>query len=77
MRLQIIEATAAKDDLYEKLCDTQMQLMDRTNEKERLEHQVCNRDKVKVSTRVRVRVVQQLCVCLAESAGRYVEDDCG
>jgi hypothetical protein len=54
-----------------------MQLMDRTSEKERLEQQVCNRDKVKVSIRVRVRVIQQLRVCLAESARRYVEDDCG
>jgi hypothetical protein len=55
-----------------------MQLMDRTSEKERLEHQVCNRDKVKVSIWVRVRVVTAVVrVCLAESAGRYVEDDCG
>jgi phage shock protein A len=47
IKSELAEATAAKEDLYEQLCDTQMQLLDRTGEKERLEHQV--NDAVKYS----------------------------
>lgn len=40
IKSELAEATAAKEELYEQLCDTQMQLLDRAGEKERLEHQV-------------------------------------